>query len=99
MSDHINAHHALEEELLCLHLLRDLGHPAFLPELEDSILDRMEALWARMSDRDRIFVEAQRSARFDAESPPAPNDLGSDFVEVERHLERSLPRRVPPAAG
>lgn len=99
MSDNVKAHHALEEELFRVRLLRDLRHPAFQPEMEDSILDRMEALWAAMSDLDRVILEAQRSARFDAASPPAMSSLGSDFVDVDRHIERSMPPRIPPSAA
>jgi len=99
VSQNIKTHHVLEEELFRVRLLRDLRHPEFRPGAEDVILDRMEALWAAMSDLERMVLEAQRSARFDAGGTSEPSGAGPDLVDVERHHERSMPPRISPSAA
>ena len=96
MSEDLAAHHELETELHRLRLLRDLHHPEFTAEAEDSVLDAMEALWYRLSAEEKRVLEAERVARqgfADLSVVRLPLKAAVD-VDDDAHSRRGLPVRV-----
>ena len=92
----IDIHHALEAELYRLRLLRDLRDPDYRSELEDALLDDMEAVWYRLSDEDRRLLEAERAARrtIDLPSPVPTSDLPAVDVDEDGQVRLGLPPRI-----
>lgn len=94
MNERIEAHHELELELFRLRLLRDLRNPQYRPETEESVLDRMEALWLAMADSERQILEAERRARFGDGPSTSGRATRLPALDVASHTQRALPARI-----
>ncbi|MCE9637383.1 MAG: hypothetical protein K8T90_16890 [Planctomycetes bacterium] len=101
MKPNITLHHRLEDELLGLRILRDMGHAEFRAEDEDRTLDAMEAAWLGMSPEERHELEIERRARYAPEFASAGRDHWASLADVDRdaRMRRSIPPRIGAGAA